>query len=217
MSNLDAMLEWMGIIVFIEHRPFSYKDFLEFTIDNKPYKMAHGTVKNYICKLREEGKIERVNTSGIAFYTLKGFHFTKSMTDNHMGVSVNHPFYRMIKDLPMEQNSIHNIRLRFAVKDLDLWKILSTCSSFKINTFSKDIKLASWQIEKDTFVGVTLHRTNTVSITIGCSFRPFPLDFQGIIDLSKILTRIEERITRLIQDNLHYRRLQKGKQEFAVS
>jgi len=165
--------------------------------------MAHGTIKNYICKLREEGKIERVNTSGIAFYTLKGVHFTKSMTDNHMGVSVNHPFYRMIKDLPMEKNSIHNIRLRFKVKDLDVWKKLSINSSFKINSISKDIKLASWQIEKDVLVGVTLHRTNTVSIYIGCSFKPFPLDFQGVIDLSKILTRIEERITRLIQDNLY--------------
>ncbi len=197
------MLEWMAIIVFIEHRYFTYKDFLEFIIDNKIYKLAHGTIKNNLSKLRKQEKIERVNTSGIAFYTLKGVYFTKSMTPNHMGVSINHPFYRMIKDLPLEKNSIHNIRLIFTVKDLDLWKILSINSSFKINTFSKDIKLASWQIEKDIFVGVTLHRTNTVSIYIGCSFKPFPLDFQGIIDLCKILTRIEERITRLIQDKLY--------------
>lgn len=146
-----------------------------------------------------DGLIERVNTSGIAFYTLKGVPFKKSMTDDHMGVSINHSFYHMIKDLPLEKNFIHNIRLRFGVKDLDLWKILSINSSFKINPFSKDIKLASWQIEKDIFIGITLHRTNTVSINIGCSSKPFPLDFQGILDLSNILTRIEERISNLVQ------------------
>lgn len=48
MSNLDAMLELMAIIVFIEHRPFSYKDFLEFTINNKIYKIAYGTIRNNI-------------------------------------------------------------------------------------------------------------------------------------------------------------------------
>jgi hypothetical protein len=203
MSNIDAMLEWMATIVFIEHRPFSYKDFLEFIIDNKIYKMAHGTIRNNISKLIKEGKIVRINNSGIAFYTLTGFPFTKSMTDNHMVVSTNHPFNRMIQELPLEKNSIHNIRLRFAIKDWDIWMILSIDSSFKINSFSKDIQLASWQIEKDIFVGITLHRTNTVSITIGCSFKPFPLGFQGIIDFTTFLTRIEERIRRLLHEKLY--------------
>lgn len=203
MSNLDAMLEWMAIIVFVEHRTFSYKDFLEFTIDNKTYKMAYGTIRNNFSELINQEKIERVNISGIAFYTLKGVPLTKSMTDTHMGVSVNHPFYRMIKDLPLEKNSIHNIRLSFKLKEMDLWKILSVDSSFTINSFSKDIRLGSWKIDKDIFVGVTLHRTNTVSINIGCSLKPFPLDFQGIIDLSNVLVRIEEKITGIIQNNLH--------------
>jgi hypothetical protein len=203
MSNLDAMEEWMATIVFVEKRTFSYKDFLEFTINNKIYKMAHGTIRNNISKLIKEGQIERINTSGIALYTLKGVHFTKSMTDNHMGVSINHPFYRMIQELPLEKNSIHNIRLRFAIKDWDIWKILSIDSSFKINPFSKDIQLASWQIVKDIFVGITLHRTNTVSITIGCSFKPFSLGFQGIIDFTTFLTRIEERIRRLLHEKLY--------------
>ena len=63
----------------------------------------------------------------------------------------------MIQELPLEKNSIHNIRLRFAIKDFGSLENIIDNSSFKINPFSKDIQLASWQIVKDIFVGVSLH------------------------------------------------------------
>lgn len=204
MSNLDdATLQHMVDIVYTEHRPFCYKDFLKFTIDGQSYQMTHGTFRNKIQKFIKEEKVEVAYHSSITFYTLKGTTFNKSMTANHMGISLNNKFYRIIEDLPLDKSSVHNIRLRFEINHTDVWNIFSLDSSFNINSVSKDIHLTSWQIDNDIFVKVTLHRTNTVSINIGCSLRPFPLDLIGIIALSNLLTRIEERISRLLQDKFN--------------
>jgi hypothetical protein len=90
-------------------------------------------------------------------------------------------------------------------KSKDIWSIFSFSSNptFKLNSISKDIRLGRWKIidnSNNTYiiVLVTVHRTNTVSVIIGCSYNPFPLDIPGIIDLSNVLTIIEERINTLI-------------------
>ncbi len=82
---------------------------------------------------------------------------------------------------------------------------LSSNPTFKLNSFSKDIRLGKWKINDNEYLCflVTIHRTNTVSIVISCSYHPFPLDISGIIDLSNVLTRIEERISKMIHDNLN--------------
>lgn len=67
-----------------------------------------------------------------------------------------------------------------------------------INTRSKDILLPAWKI-RDLLVKVTIHRTDTVSIMIGCSLNPITLDFKGIIRLTNSLSIVEERISRLVE------------------
>ena len=191
----DAMMEHMANIIHIEKRPFYYKDFLSFTVNDKDYKMAYGTIRNYFCKLKKDEEIELVYNSGTAYYTLKGMSVGKQITPNHIGISYNHPFYCLIQDLPLDKVSIHNIHLRFEVKDI--WSMFYNKPSFEMNPQSKDIKLAEWRFDKDVFVTVTVHRTNTVTVIIGCSLRPFPLNFQGISNLVELLTRIEERLSSL--------------------
>jgi hypothetical protein len=197
----DAMIEHIGNIVHIEKRPFCYKDFISFTVNDKNYTMTHGTIRNYFFKLKKDEEIELVYNSGIAYYTLKGISVGKSITPNHMGIAYSHPFYRFIQDLPLGKKSIHDIHLRFSLPDL--WLTFSSNTSFNVNQYSKDIKIASWKFDGGLVDSkVIIHRTDTVSVIIGCSFRPFPLDIPGIIHLSNILTSIEERIDRLIDDNL---------------
>src|SRR5919197_2555737 len=91
MSKLEeAMREHMAYLVFSENRPFSYRDFMRFELDGKEYKMTHGTYRNKISKLKKEGHIELDYKSGIAFHTLKGHKFGKSlmmMTPDHTVVS----------------------------------------------------------------------------------------------------------------------------------
>src|SRR4029078_13479820 len=103
MSELDnAMQEHMAYIALSEGRPFSFRDFLQFTIDGKIYKIAPGTFRNKVLELKKAGIIELDYNSGTAFYTLKGHRFGKPMTHNHTLVYHNNPIYRMLQDLPLE-------------------------------------------------------------------------------------------------------------------
>jgi hypothetical protein len=64
-------------IVKVEERPFCFRDFLHFEVDGKEYSMVHGTFRNKISKLFRDGNVELQYRSGPAFYSLKGFNFTK--------------------------------------------------------------------------------------------------------------------------------------------
>ena len=76
MTELDyAMKEHMAYLVYTEHKPFSYKDFRYFEVNQKPYKMTHGTFRNKISKLIQNNEVELYIQSNPNFYTLKGFRF----------------------------------------------------------------------------------------------------------------------------------------------
>ena len=204
MSELDeAMFKHMNYLVNVERRPFTFKDFECFYVNGKEYDMKHGTFRNKISALKKLDKVEVVfRSAGLAFYTLKGVIVGRPIPSNHMGVSYTNPFYHFIQDLILDKNSIHDIHLKFASKDI--WSLFSSNPTFKLNSFSKDIRLGKWKInDNDIYALVTIHRTNTVSVVIGCSYHPFPLDISGIIDLSNVLTRIEERISKMIHDSLN--------------
>jgi hypothetical protein len=101
----------------------------------------------------------------------------------------------MIKNLPLDKQSIHDIRLRFSVTSI--WTMLSNNTNFPRNNRSKDIVIPSWY-KNNAIVGVTIHKTDTVSVTIGCSLQPIPLVFNGIIRFFTILARSEERLQTLL-------------------
>jgi hypothetical protein len=89
MTELDyTMAKHIAYIVFQEHRPFSYRDFLHFEVDGSEYRMTHGTFRNKVSSLRKKGEVELAYPSHPCFYTLKNVHFgrPKLMTDNHMGL-----------------------------------------------------------------------------------------------------------------------------------
>ncbi|MBV9176187.1 MAG: hypothetical protein JO297_04040 [Nitrososphaeraceae archaeon] len=127
MSELDeAMMKHISHIVHEEHRPFSYQDFLRFTVDEKEYETAHGTFRNKISQLMRDGKVELAYNAGIAFYTLKGVSFGKpkfTMTPNRTGVPQD-PIIKLIESLPMDRRGLHDIRCRFEAHGI--WSVLST-------------------------------------------------------------------------------------------
>ena len=224
MSTLtEDMIIHMHYLVYNDQRPFSYIDFMEFEVHDKKFQMSHGTFRNYISRLIKEGLVEVAYKSNITFYTLRGKKFDKAsrlaMTGNHTGVcrsskavstpppSVSslssNPLYRILKDLPLDKSSVHDIRLRF--NSPKIYTVMFSAISGKslgydgtINSRSKDILLPAWKI-RDLLVKATFHRTDTVSIIIGCSLNPISLDFKGIIRLTNALSIVEERISRLIE------------------
>src|SRR5215469_9897505 len=72
--------------------------------------------------------------------------------------------------------------------------------SFKIDSFSKDIRLPPWEI-RGFSIKTTVHKSDTVSVIVGASFRPIAVDLNGIIRFSNALTSVEERLTNLIQES----------------
>jgi hypothetical protein len=130
------------------------------------------------------------------------------MTGNHTGVplispaslpsspTTSNPLYKVIRDLPLDKNSVHDIRLRFNSPGmyaiaLSQFQIGTQRCDYTMNTRSKDILFPVWNI-RDLLIRATIHKTDTVSIMIGCSLNPIALDIPGIIRLTNALSIVEE-------------------------
>lgn len=53
---------------------------------------------------------------------------------------------------------------------------------------------------EDIDVTPTIHHTDTVSIAIGCSYRPIALDIKDIINLFEVLVRTELNLAKIVED-----------------
>jgi hypothetical protein len=213
----DAMLKQIKFLVLTEHRPFSYLDFCSEEVRGQPYAMTHGTYRNKISRLTKLGIVEPVPeyNSGIAFHTLPGIHFgnrkkktmTPSMTPNLMGVSpvtsvikdvTKSPLYKEIHKLPPEKRALHDIHLKFQVPDI--WRILALSKKYIPNPVSKDISLPYIITDNHLKIHTIVHRTDTVTVSVACSFAPVATDTDGLIRLSNALTRVEERTSRIVDE-----------------
>ena len=219
MKKLDkVMLGHMRYIIYAEKRPFSYLDFSNFNVHSKQYNMQHGTFRNKISRLVRDGIAELEYKSNVAFYTLKGVNFgkkesimTPSMTPNHMGVnSVIEPnsvikdnsysfppICDIIQDIPPHRNALHDIHYRFEVPDI--WNILYLTKKYKPNQVSKDIAVNVLNTSQLKIM-TTVHRTDTVTVIVACSNTPVATDTHGLIRLSNALTRVEERLSRIVDE-----------------
>ena len=117
----------------------------------------------------------------------------------------SNPLYRVIRDLPLNENAIHDIRLRFNSPGmheiaLSQFQIMDQHCDYTMNTRSKDILFPVWNI-RDLLIKATVHRTDTVSIVIGCSLNPIALDVHGIIRLTNALSIVEERLSGRVEQS----------------
>jgi hypothetical protein len=223
MRKLDeVMLNHIKNIVFVEKRPFSYLDFLSFNVRGEKYTMSHGTFRNKMSRLVRKGIAELEYKSNIAFYTLKGTNFgrrkmmmTRLMTPNHMGVdgvtepnsvimantdlmeSASPTICDIIMDIPPSKNALHDIHYRFKVPDI--WNILYLSKKYEPDAVSKDITVNMLSNEQVRIL-TTVHRTDTVTVIAACSNAPVVVDTRGLIRLSNALTRVEERLSRVVDE-----------------
>jgi hypothetical protein len=106
----------------------------------------------------------------------------------------------LIQNIP----AIQDIRLRFECKGL--WSIIPLYSS---NSLIENIDLKSnrdislYDINlKDFAIKPTMQETYAVSIAIACSESPVPLNFEGLAKETSKLTRIEESLQRVVDENI---------------
>lgn len=218
------MLEHVAYLVLTEHRPVTYKDFLTFTVDGKQYEMKHGTFRNKISALVKEGHVEVDYNSNLTYYTLRGHRFGNRMTPYHTEVNSGNKhrkaqLTRLIEELPLGERSLHNIRLRFRAEGLwelfckavdgDIANSISvpamTCRNsesnpiLRMNKRSKDIVLSTNKIN-NLLIGMTVHKTDTISVTVACSLNPVAMNTKRLLNPASALTRAEERLRLLIED-----------------
>src|SRR5215217_2497150 len=215
MSKLEeAMLKHIQNIGNKEYRPFSFRDLLHFEVDGDQYNPSHGTIRNKLSKFSKEGKIELCYIDTIAFYSLPGRKFGKDklMTGNTTDIIHHnnrrhelykairkHPIYNTIKDIVFGKKKLHDIHLSFQSKGL--WKYLSDIDYYRKKTNSKKaISFGYYPIERYLSNRVFVQNTDTVNVIVGCSNNPIVCDFDGIIGLSDALTRIEERLSAVVND-----------------
>jgi hypothetical protein len=214
----EAMLNHMRYIIFAEKRPFSYLDFRSFKVQGKEYNIKHGTFRNKISKLVRDGTAELEYKTNVAYYTLKGTNFGKKknamtpiMTPNRMGANsviepnsvimddpyTCPPICNIIRDLPQYRNALHDIHFKFEVPGI--WDILYYSKKYKPNAVSKDIPVNVLNIERLKII-TTVHRTDIVTVIAACSNAPVVVNTTGLIRLSNALTRVEERLSRVVDE-----------------
>jgi hypothetical protein len=103
-------------------------------------------------------------------------------------------------NLPFDWTALHDIRLRFRVDGI--WNISSIYSENyqRFHPISKDILFNIFRID-DLIIRVTIHRTDTISIIIGCSSSPVAVDTDGILRLTNALRTVRESLINLIIDS----------------
>jgi hypothetical protein len=106
-------------------------------------------------------------------------------------INRNNPAYKMLENLTFDKQSIHNIRLKFEVPNL--WSVLSNNPELHKLKRSKDI-LIPIHIQDTVDIKLSIHKTNTVTVSIACSLNPIRLDYYGIIKFYTLLARIEEQL-----------------------
>ncbi len=120
------------------------------------------------------------------------------MTPYPVGVSIshNHPMYKMLLGLVLDKASIHNIHLTFTAPNI--YKIFSVNTEFPRIERSEQIVIPPWN-KNNARVRTVISKTDTVGVTVGCSFQPIPLDFKGINRFSSILGNSEGRLQTCLE------------------
>jgi hypothetical protein len=189
----DIMDKRIVQIVLGQRRPFGYEDFVNFRIDNRRLTIPYGTYRNKTSERKKKGTVVVAYKVGRnTYYTLDGVDFPKPkrITDCRMVGPTCHPIFKELNSLRMGPPSLHNIRLRF--QHPGIWHRFRKMG-YPIIPSNCDIKIQNEYPSLDITVGI--HRSDTVSVSLGCSEMPVATDIYGVIRLSNALNVIRERIS----------------------
>ncbi|MGI0051747.1 MAG: hypothetical protein ACRD8K_08420, partial [Nitrososphaeraceae archaeon] len=218
----DVMKENIAYIVYIEHRPFSFKDFHYFQVNEKQYTMKHGTFRNKISQMMQNDEVEIHTRSNPNFYTLKDCKFDNDtlMTGNHTGVKekeedlkeenekkddeknttiqkiIRHPLYQILEGTLFGERAVHNLHLTFNIQRIYDSLLNNPELKKRIHPQNKGIRFHYTDIDRFSII-LSVYPTDTCQIVIGCSNNPILLNFEGVNKLAITLCRIEERLSNL--------------------
>jgi hypothetical protein len=91
----------------------------------------------------------------------------------------------MLQNQIFDKEAIHNIRLRLEVPNIYLYSY-STLQWFDQDEINRDFRVAYQNID-NRWLQIRVHKSDTVTVIIGCTLNPIPLDNEGFTSLYKIL------------------------------
>ena len=210
----EAMLEHFAYLNYLEHRPASWQDFALFEVNNKQYRLSHGTIKNNFSYLRRIKRIKLVYKDINAYYSL----VECAMTPHHTSVTggskdyISRDLAALIDRMPFDIPAVHNIRLCFSCDGLwDRLRIRTPSDSeavaygstssqqLSMRLVSKDLTVPIMRLDQGVKAYITVAKTNTVSVILKCSKSESSvrLDPAGIVSLNRSLVRMQERLRSL--------------------
>ena len=110
----------------------------------------------------------------------------------------NTPIYRWLKYRRIDKQALHNFRLTFEANGI--WKCFQKIHPDLVDNNNQDLHLPSLTFFEYLDIGITIHHTDTASISIGCSFRPVALDIPDLFQLIEERTRIEIHLAKEINE-----------------
>jgi DNA-binding transcriptional ArsR family regulator len=157
--------------------------------DFKELNISHGTIRNNLSKLKEMELIEYSHKSKDAYYTLPKGSLQDAMTLDRLWVT-KHELALLIKRLAFDTPAVHNIRLRFhcptIYSRLRMIAEEGTDREKKIIVLpkSEDLVLPRETLENGAIeAGITVHRTNNVSVSLACPDHPIHFNIAGLVRL----------------------------------
>jgi hypothetical protein len=161
----------------ISPRPYSFKDFTG----------SQGVFRNLIMGLKRKGFVYKAVEGRPAFYACRGSGIPPvRMTNDPMGVNSPTLFERFLLSLWDSVTGVHDIRLVTDSRGFyDRLRIVP-------NSRSGDKYLSSMDFGRGRCVKVAVHRTDTISVAVGCSANPFPRD--NLTELFLILERVRDHL-----------------------
>jgi len=206
-TTKEVFLERMRYLHNVEKKDcFSFLDFLAFELKGIKYTYGHPSVRNIFSALHHDGKIKLVARTSLALYALAETRVEKPITLRYTIGPIDLTYkqkliLKLFKILELDNPAVHDIRLIFSCPGLR--SILLSCDNDlvdKVNMDSnKDITLKDITLN-DITLKTTVHNTDRVTVMVACSDYPIPLTHIGVILLTGALTRIEDRLQKVVTD-----------------
>ena len=184
------------------------KDREPFTAQHFP-DLNYGSVRNAFCQLRNAGKIKRVIRDKHAYFWVCGVPEPRTgwarMTTDHTGVAQsassgrsNCDLLRILKNLPLGEQCIHDIHLEFSAPGL--YSTLKNSEQIeRIVPRCNDLMLRPIGISENRVAKISVHQTDTVSIVLGCTLDPYPINEDGIFQFHTSLGIIQGSLSTLLK------------------
>jgi hypothetical protein len=168
-------------IVVKQQRPFSKADFP---------RISSANYRKYIQKIKKH--LVLVCNSRPKFWTIKGVELPG---DSHRvtlyPTGVGQEFYDILESLKLENPAIHDIKIQF---ESDLHKCLVTMG-LSVNPSNHLIKVEYPILDNNVNIKILVY-PDTTQIDIGCTYKPIVYNFQGILYLTEILSKISGYLSR---------------------